>query len=153
MNAYFPWENRPPKKQPLRKIGITLYPKDLRKITGSVNAALLMSQLEYWFKRMKHKPFYKFKKRCEHPQYMEGDSWTEELGFSIDEFNAAFNKIGKRYKSKADFNKHHNSSNEQFYYSIYYRPWHLTYYFRNKEKIEKALLRIFGKPELPSSGK
>src|SRR5574342_631762 len=67
------------------------YFKDLRKITGSVTASILMSQLEYWFEE-KPDGFYKFLQSPEggHPNYKPGDSWCEELAFSKEEFRNAF---------------------------------------------------------------
>ena len=40
-----------------------------------------------------------------HKAYTTGDSWTEELAFSADEFRSAFDNIGKRHKSKTTFSK------------------------------------------------
>ena len=77
-----------------------------------------MQQLDYWFAKSNGKPFYKFKSPCEHKMYKKGDSFTEELGFSIDEFTTAFFKIGTVFKSKTEFEK----SQDKFggkYYSCY----------------------------------
>ena len=37
------------------------YFKELRTLTGSVTATLLMQQLDYWFNKQNGNPFYKFK--------------------------------------------------------------------------------------------
>jgi len=83
---------------------ITYRPK-LRKLTGSVTAAILLSQIMYWSKKSKYQPFYKYKLRPakddndNYPdKYREGDSWCEELQFSKSEFETALKKIGKKVK-------------------------------------------------------
>lgn len=113
------------------------YFKDLRQITGSVTGAILMSQLEYWFEKYPD-GFYKFLEPADHELYREGQSWTEELGFSAKEFRCAFDVIGYRYKSKRQFDDAKNKfivkkESESF---VYYCCYHdkikfLTYYFRN----------------------
>ena len=58
------------------------YIKELRQLSGSVTASILMQQLDYWFEK-KPGGFYKFLEPCENNElYKTGDSWTEELGFS-----------------------------------------------------------------------
>lgn len=59
-----------------------VYCPELNLVTGSVNATLLMMQLEYWFKTTALAPFYKFLEPCESPRYKVGDSWCEEMGLS-----------------------------------------------------------------------
>lgn len=81
------------------------YYKDLRRISGSVSSAILFQQMEYWFSKKDGKPFYKFLSPPEETAigYRAGDSWAEEMGFSEDEFRAAFKKIGVAHKSKKDY--------------------------------------------------
>ena len=81
---------------------ICYYP-ELVTITESITAALMMSQLEFWFKVREGKSFYKFLEPCEHEFYKVGDSWQEELGMSSSEIRSAFKKIGVPYKSKKAF--------------------------------------------------
>ena len=59
-----------------------VYHKIYAKITGSILAGLLLAQLIYWSKAMKHKEFYKTNAEL-----------CEELGMSIDELKAAKKKI------------------------------------------------------------
>lgn len=82
---------------------ITYRPK-LRKLTGSVTAAILLQQIMFWYYKT-HKPFYKYKMKPEknendkYPEkYKEGDSWCEELGFGKSEFETALKKIAKKVK-------------------------------------------------------
>lgn len=69
------------------------YRKELREIAGSVVATIFLGQLLYWAKR-KGNGFYKFKTPSENnPYYKKGDSWCEELGFSVDELDGAIKKL------------------------------------------------------------
>lgn len=67
------------------------YRPKLNKITGSVTATILLQQILYWYS--KQGEFYKFKQQCTHPSYKEGDSWCEELGFTVYEFDSALKKL------------------------------------------------------------
>ena len=124
------------------------YCPELNRLTGSVNATLLMLQLEYWFEKCKRshskfahskeEKFYKFLEPCEHEYYRQGDSWTEELGFTKFEFRSAFAKIGKTYKSKSAFKASKDLFEGQYYASYYDRTKGLTYYIRNNEVLSKV---------------
>ena len=74
---------------------IITYRKELNEITGGVMATILLQQLIYWSDKNDNKPFYKFVEPCENEKYNDGDSWTEELGFSKFEFNSAYKKLEK----------------------------------------------------------
>ena len=97
-----------------------------------------MQQLDYWFENHPE-GFYKFLLPSEHPAYKAGDSWTEELGMSVDEFRTAFDKIGHRYKSKSEFDKAEDKFQGKFYCSYVDRRSNLTYYFRNHDLVDAAL--------------
>lgn len=113
------------------------YFKELRPIAGSVPAAILMSQMEYWFEKYPD-GFYKFLEPAEKNQmYKKGKSWTEELAFSAEEFRTAFDRIGVRYKSKKEFDektgsKFETESGEKFYCSYHDKIKGATFYFRNE---------------------
>ena len=104
---------------------------------GSVTSAILLRQLEYWFKKMEYRPFYKFLKPCEHGSYKAGESWTEELGMSEAEFRTAFTKIGVVYKSKKEFYNSEDKFQGKYYCSYIDRLERKTYYFRNHELVRK----------------
>jgi hypothetical protein len=76
-------------------LGITYRPI-LRQLVGDINAAILLQQIIFYFVGKVHNTFYKFTNPCIHPLYREGDSWTEVLGFSDDEFDTAIKKIGTK---------------------------------------------------------
>lgn len=78
------------------------YRKSLRGITSSVTATILLQQMIFRAKQSGWKPFYKFIEPCEHHMYRDGDSWTEELGFSKKEFTTALSKIGTKTLANSD---------------------------------------------------
>jgi hypothetical protein len=73
---------------------VIAYRPRLSRMIGTT-AAILLQQIIYWYN---HEPFYKFKTRCHNEKYKEGDSWTEELGFSTSEFDTAIKRIGTKVK-------------------------------------------------------
>lgn len=75
---------------------ILIYRPELRQITDSVTAAILLSQLIYWHQKSNGNEFYKFKEPCNHPLYKSGTSWCEELAFSRKEFDAAYKKLEEK---------------------------------------------------------
>jgi hypothetical protein len=130
------------------------YVKGLRRLplVKSVAACVLMQQLDFRFNDEKFQHgFYKFLEPCPgHPKYKEGDSWTDELGFSADEFRTAFDQIGVRYKSKKEFdaagdkftlvNDEGKPKGPPRYYCSYYdKVKRVTYYFRNHELVDAVL--------------
>lgn len=124
---------------------ICYYP-ELVMVTESITAALMMSQLEFWFKAREGRSFYKFLEPCEHERYKEGDSWQEELGMSGSEIRSAFKKIGMPYKSKKAFNEAEDIFQGKYYASYYDRIRKVTYYFRNTSKV-KAIFEALDRRE------
>ena len=126
------------------------YLPDLRPIAGSVTASILMQQLDYWFSQ-KPDGFYKFLSPCGHEAYREGDSWEEELAFSVDEFRTAFDRIGVRHGSKKAYKAAVASGSEfiaeakdgtttvKFYSSYHDKIKGLTFYFRNHPVVDERL--------------
>lgn len=122
------------------------YRKELREYAGSVTGSLLMMQLDYWFSRHPD-GFYKFLDPTpKHPDYREGDSWTEELGFSKAEFRTAFDVIGIRHLSKSAYakapDKFTGKDGEKFYASYHDKKNGLTWYFRNHTKVEELIAEL-----------
>lgn len=124
---------------------IVPYVKQLRQITEvkSASTAILMQQLDYWFSHSKGLPFYKFSQPCKNVAYKEGDSWCEELGFSIDEFRTAFNNIGIKYLSMTEYNKAKESGvcpfNGKFYLAYTDKIKGITFYHRNHDLLDLIL--------------
>jgi hypothetical protein len=120
-----------------------------RQTGKTVTGAILFQQLEYWFAKM-GKPFYKFTEPSEkNSYYKEGQSWTEELGFSSDEFRTAFDNIGIRYSSKAEYETAVIMNREtggrldvfagKFYCSYHDKIKGITVYYRNHSKTDEWL--------------
>ena len=76
----------------------------LNAITGNPLATIFLLQVIYWFMKMKNRPFYKFIQPNKHVFYKNGDSWKEELRFSLSQFKISRRKVssmlkeGKTYK-------------------------------------------------------
>ena len=121
------------------------YIKELRQLSGSVTASILMQQLDYWFEK-KPGGFYKFLEPCENNElYKTGDSWTEELGFSKYEFKTAFEKIGVAYKSKNEFKKAMEKGDPfqgKFYCCYVDKMKYITVYYRNHELLDLELEKL-----------
>lgn len=115
------------------------YVPELRPIAGSVTATILMQQLDYWFERHPD-GFYKFQDASpDNPAYKSGDSWVEELEFSVAELRNAFDQIGHRHKSKTEWAESTDPFNGKFYCCYTDRRTRLTFYFRNHAKVDAAL--------------
>jgi len=117
------------------------YVKELYPLAGSVSGCLLMQQLDYWFER-REEGYYKFLEPVDHEKYQPGGSWTEELGFSKDEFRTAFDKIGVRYNSKTQYLAMVSKGDPfqgKYYCSYFDNKMHCTWYFRNHDLLDAAL--------------
>lgn len=121
---------------------LIVYRKNLRELCKSVTATILFSQLLYWFKRTKNQPFYKFIQPCNQNEYKQGDSWTEELGFSYLEFTSAFSQIGKKYNSKTEM-KSDEKINDYMFYAYTDKIERKTYYHINLKLIENNLSNLY----------
>ena len=138
-----------------------------REFGKSVTGAILFQQLEYWFAKM-GKPFYKFAEPPKNNSYYEeGQSWTEELGFSSEEFRTAFDNLGIRYSSRTEYETAVIMSIEsggrldvfagKLYCSYHDKIKGLTFYYRNHSKTDALLSRFTEtnntdsrKPTIPS---
>lgn len=114
------------------------YVKEIRPLAHSMVGCVLMQQLDYWFVDRPN-GFYKFMAPCDHALYKPGDSWTEELGVSLDEYRTAFDKIGTRWPSKTAFEAAADKFKGKFYCSYHDKRAQLTFYFRNHEVLDRAL--------------
>ncbi len=125
----------------------TPYYAKLRPLAGSVTATILLVQLDYWFAKYPD-GFFKFVEPCGHAAYKDGDSWTEELGFSKKEFSNAFSKIGIAYKSMTAFkeagvNPFALDIGQSFYCSYHNKRTGQTYYLRNHQVLDAAIAGLF----------
>lgn len=101
------------------------YRKELNKISGGALESIFLVQILYWFEQSGGE-FYKFREPCEHELYKEGDSWTEELGFSV----KTIDRMIKKFKEKG-FISTRKTINR------------LTFYRVNVEVINECLSSIY----------
>lgn len=109
------------------------YRPSFNQFTGGVLATLLLQQILYWYKNNNYKPFYKFRTPCKHKNYKDGDSWTEETGFTEYEFDSALKKIGIKMTKETKEKKH------EFLVEYWRTPAHLTYFQVNIENLLKKI--------------
>jgi hypothetical protein len=132
-----------------------IYSPELSREFGAVTASILYQQLNYWFS--KKKQFFKYLAPPAEPDidktphYKTGDSWTEELGFSIHEFRSAFDKMGIRYNSLAKYKKAKdnntvfNKDGKQYLFASFIdKRNNLTYYVKNWDYDKEFQQRVFG---------
>lgn len=132
---------------------VRLYRPMLKRIAGSTNAAILLSQMIYWSSKNNDGWFYKFNSPCKHSFYREGDSWEEELLFSRNELEGAKKKILMRVGPETDktYKRIHGDSWEEVLQKdmdqalvlSFVTPNRLTYYKVNMAKINKELAKIY----------
>jgi hypothetical protein len=124
---------------------VIAYSPEVSKKLGSVTAAILVGQLEFWFS--KYKTFWKFLEPNNSENYREGDSWTEELAMSKAEFKTAFSKVGIKYASQKEYedaeNKFIKDGKEYLYCSYTNKLTHITWYERNDAKVERFWIDTF----------
>lgn len=114
---------------------IPLYPK-LRAITGKIEGVLILTLIiKEWYKAQ-GKKFYKFKQPCTHMKYRIGDSWCEELTFTVEEFDTAIKHFGFKKGAK---NKLTKDKSAVWYYTD---EEGLTYYELNIDYLNKKLIEI-----------
>lgn len=118
---------------------IIAYRPEFRALTDSVTAAILLQQIFYRWARKGFAPFYKFKCPCESPAYKNGDSWTEELGFSVGEFDTALDKIAVKVRKDGE----RPEDALVWYWVDYDRK---TYYEVNEAVFSQAVEAIYSQP-------
>jgi len=134
------------KKTEKKETYVKLYVPELRNLFtgGDEKTCLMMAQLEYWF-NLQPDGFYKFMTpaKGDNNAYKKGDSWTEEMGMSDSKIKSALRPICTRYKSKTKYDEAIGDKFEgKLYCSYYHKPSHLTFYFRNHEKVNEGLARL-----------
>ncbi|RXG63467.1 hypothetical protein ES695_17140, partial [Candidatus Atribacteria bacterium 1244-E10-H5-B2] len=114
------------------------YRGSLNKITGSVLSTILLQQVLYWWEKNGRKKFYKFRDKCDHALYVEGDSWCEELYFTGREFDTAIKRIGFK------LGKTENNIKKEESFIIYFRDSQgVTWYDINVNYAEERLTRNY----------
>lgn len=122
---------------------LVTYRPRLNEITGRVTATILLQQVLFRAQQVDYQPFYKFRAPCGHTLYREGDSWTEELGFTVREFDTALKAIGTKIKkgnNKADALNGTGVRNLVIYWTDASR---VTWYLLNVGLLERMLERLY----------
>jgi hypothetical protein len=130
---------------------LVTYRPRLNRLTGKVTATILLQQIMFRWAHVGERPFYKFRAPCKHKLYKEGDSWTEELGFTGSEFDTAIRTIGtkiKRGTSKFEALEGTDVKNLVIYWTDSSR---LTWYQLNTPLLETALEWLYGDELLGNS--
>jgi hypothetical protein len=131
---------------------VIAYRPKLAVCLGSVTAAILLQQILYRFVQNGREPFYKFREPCENELYKTDDSWCEELGFSVKQFDTALSVIGTKITkgaSKAEAMSHKVDGDEfpkaSLNYLVVY--WtdssRVTWYWLNWNLLGKCLNGIY----------
>lgn len=84
-------------------------------------------------------PFYKFKEKCKHRRYREGDSFAENLKMSKRAFNPAFDVLVNYHKSKTAYMNSTDKFAGKLFCSYFERTTKLTYYIENKELVDELI--------------
>lgn len=131
---------------------IIAYRPKLAQFVGSVTAAILLQQIFYRFSQSKNEPFYKFREACNSELYRAGDSWTEELGYSAKQLDAALGVIGTKIEKgvKKQEVMTHKFEGDSFpktslpYLVVYWTDSsRVTWYWLNRELLGKCLKCIY----------
>ena len=129
-----------------------LYIPKLREKIGDITATILMYQLERHF-IIKPDGFSRFLSPTpKFIHYKPGDSWTEELGFSAQEFKKVFQKIGLWFPNQSQYEKAKaegfDFNSDRCYYCSYI-DWNtgLIHTFRNHEKVNALIESMAGGAE------
>lgn len=129
------------------------YRPSWKEITGSVNATILLQQVKFRWDSKEGQRFYKFfiPPKTNHSAYKPGDSWTEELGFTLSELQGAIKRIGKRL-SKDDL-KNLPEAMDGYFFGYFRDQQHLTWHYFNEDYFMKKILEHYGfteEPEFPN---
>lgn len=104
---------------------------------GNITAGLLYQQILFWTRQNNGKPFFKFKRPCEHKLFKDGDSWCEELGIGRTKFDNARNIIAQKLGPGVE--KYKNAY--VWYWVTMNRE---TYYEVNPAMIDVVLEKAYG---------
>ena len=122
------------------------YRAELARATGGVTSALLLQQVIFWWQVSEGRPFFKFKEPCcKHPAYRPGDSWTEELGFSRREFDAARGRIATRRRSGMSWEQACAEGRPVIYWAT---PGRMTFYAINPVALAALLEAALTPPQI-----
>lgn len=119
------------------------YRPSWNKITGSVNATILLQQVRFRWINHEYKPFYKFfaPPKQTHPAYKPNDSWCEELGFTLSELQGAIKRIAKRLTTE-DI-KNLPQSLDGYFFGYYRDQQHKTWHYFNEAYFLERIVSLY----------
>ena len=126
------------------------YRPEWNKYTGGPIETIVFLELLYWFQVSGFKPFYKFIKPAQHPQYKKNDSLVEATGCSYFQINKTIKQIGFKIGGKKPKDQIPNSSSEAL---IWYKQTQnrKTYWAINMDYYRIIYAKIMGGVEFPNS--
>lgn len=124
------------------------YRPSWKNMTGSITSAILLQQIRFHWVNKGSKPFYKFfsPPQTGHDKYRIGDSWIEELGFTLAELRGAMKKVAKRLV-KEDLEDLKSALDGHFV--GYFRDQnHVTWHYFNEDYFLEQVIKLYsGKDE------
>lgn len=123
--------------------GVIPYKKALNRMTGSVLSSILLHQVVYWSSKNNWREFYKFNEPCNDLSYKKGDSWTEELGFTKNEFLSARSKISTKI-TKGISKNGVLTNNDMHSLVLFWRDSNnKTWYLLNTDLLGKCISQLY----------
>ncbi|MGB2748434.1 MAG: GIY-YIG nuclease family protein [Thiofilum sp.] len=106
----------------------SLYHPSWNRFTGSMTASVWLWKVVYHWKRNGEKPFYKFDQPCLHENYIDGESWSEELGLSRIDLEFCRKSIGEKTKKEIYNAGRLGNSLVYFWRDQFRRTWYYVNY-------------------------
>jgi hypothetical protein len=121
--------------------------QDLPLVNRKLEAAAIMSELEYMFTKRPAGFYMFYEPHPEQPEYKKGNSWCEKFYININDFKLSFDQIGIRYNSYQEFAQaadKFGESNKKYYCSYYDKSREQAYYLRNNALVNEAIKSVLG---------
>jgi len=127
-----------------------IYHPQWNSFTGSTNATILLSQIQFRWQKKKRQPFYKFLIPCaKHAAYRPGDSWQEEISLGRAALTTARSELGRQIKV-AQGETADDVFAEGKLIAWYTDQSHLTWYYLNEQLLGEKLLETYGLKPKPA---
>lgn len=121
--------------------------EEFKQITGDLPSAILLTQIVFYASRKGWGSFYKFNQPCEHELYQEGDSWTEEFGWSYYQLSKARGKIATKNTTGGDPKAILQGDSMDSLVMYWTDRSNVTSYYLNKSLLDECLQRLYeGRP-------
>ncbi len=121
--------------------------QDLPLVKRKLEAAMIMSELEYMFAKRPNGFYMFYEPHPEQPEYRKGNTWCKKFPININDFKLSFDQIGIRYSSYQEFAQaadKFGKFNKKYYCSYYDESLKQAYYVRNNALVNEAIKSVFG---------